>query len=597
MHRQFPRQIQHKEKGSVAVMVLLLVAIALELAAATMVVTNSSARRAGREMNRGKVLNLAEAGLQNEAGTIWSTFRTKQSFSSLDAAAKSATTSNPCLTISSQLAANERYTVSVVGWSSPDTYTRDITIVSVGWIDQDHDGALDNDEVRRAIRSVVRYSLSRAGVFDYCYFVNNYGWMNGFGSGDLIVNGDMRANGNFDFSGGTPTINGSVYAAPNDRLIPPADGVVNITPTQWTNSSYNAQNDPRARQAYDPTRHGAKGSTTYDRWKDIIYDNSASVVNGDVTGAVVADKSGTKTYNGTVLDPEPMTTLPMPDLSDITYYQSISTNYADPKQTYADGTANPDYGQPAYIDVWDSTKNAYQRITTNGLVTGNAKLVGDSTHPIRVHGPVTISQDCVITGYVQGQATLYTGRNIHIVGSVIYKDPPNFTGTDPQAIDNANEKKSLLGLAARASIICGDTSGFGGYPLNYMTPPFTRARYDENGNIIPAYDANAVDSYGVKKYQSVLGDNYIHSVSSTISQIDAVLYTNFLGGGNLGGGSGGVVFNGSIISKDEAMVLWSLPFRMNYDNRIRERGLDSKPLIDINLPRTPCIIQVSWQEI
>ena len=57
------------------------------------------------------------------------------------------------------------------------------------------------------------HSLSRAGVFDYGYFVNNYGWMQGFSSTQLVVNAVCRANGNFDFSGGTPTINGSVYAA------------------------------------------------------------------------------------------------------------------------------------------------------------------------------------------------------------------------------------------------------------------------------------------------------------------------------------------------------------------------------------------------
>ena len=48
--------------------------------------------------------------------------------------------------------------------------------------------------------------------------------------------------------------------------------------------------------------------------------------------------------------------------------------------------------------------------------------------------------------------------------------------------------------------------------------------------IFRAFDATQTDSYGVKKYQSVLGDSYIHSVSEGISQINAVLYTNFIGG-------------------------------------------------------------------
>ena len=97
-------------------------------------------------------------------------------------------------------------------------------------------------------------------------------------------------------------------------------------------------------------------------------------------------------------------------------------------------------------------------------------------------------------------------------------------------------------------------------------------------------------------YQSVVGDATIHALSSGINQIDAVLYTNFVGGGDLATGGNGITLNGSIISKDEAMVVWSLPMRENYDMRIRERSLNSTPLIDINLPRSPVLLQTSWHD-
>ena len=87
-------------------------------------------------------------------------------------------------------------------------------------------------------------------MFDYAYFVNNYGWMYGFNYDQLIVNGDMRANGDFDFTGGLPTVNGSVYGCRNSKLIPAASGIVNITPTQWTNSHYNARAPQAARMSY-----------------------------------------------------------------------------------------------------------------------------------------------------------------------------------------------------------------------------------------------------------------------------------------------------------------------------------------------------------
>jgi hypothetical protein len=129
-----------------------------------------------------------------------------------------------------------------------------------------------------------------------------------------------------------------------------------------------------------------------------------------------------------------------------------------------------------------------------------------------------------------------------------------------------------------------------------MTPPFTKGRYDESGNWIPPFDANAVDSTGKKKYQSTMGDTYVHSISESVNTIDAILYTNFVGGGDIGTGGGGVQFNGSIISKDEAMVVFSLPMYMNYDSRIRERALTKTPLIDLQLPRSPVMLRSTWQD-
>ena len=143
----------------------------------------------------------------------------------------------------------------------------------------------------------------------------------------------------------------------------------------------------------------------------------------------------------------------------------------------------------------------------------------------------------------------------------------------------------------------GDPAGFGNpYPLAYMSPPFTHGRYDENNNWIPPFDANAIDSSGFPKYQSVMGNSYVHSIAEGVNQIDAVLYTNFVGGGNIGTNGMGVQFNGSIISKDEAMVVWSLPMTMNYDSRIRERTISKSPLIDLQLPRSPVMLRSTWQD-
>jgi hypothetical protein len=88
----------------------------------------------------------------------------------------------------------------------------------------------------------------------------------------------------------------------------------------------------------------------------------------------------------------------------------------------------------------------------------------------------------------------------------------------------------------------------------------------------------------------------MNSIAEGVNQIDAIIYTNFVGGGNIGTAGGGVVMNGTIISRDEAMVTWSLPVIMNYDNRIRERSVTRTPLIDLNLPRSPVMMRSTWQD-
>ena len=585
---------QRYQRATALVTSLVVLFMSFGLGTALLSMSTAGLRHVAREEAALRTLYAAEAGLEFKKMQVWKQFKVEQKFDSF-VPWELASPTNPMATVGGVLGDGLRYSCGIVGQRINSSFSRELTFRAVGWIDQDNDGQLDSGEPRTVLEQSVEFTLERSGVFDYAYFANNYGWMYGFGANDLIVNGDMRANGNFDFSGGTPTINGSVYASANNKLIPPAAGIVNITPTQWSNSYYNSLNNPRARQAYDPTRHGAKGSPTYEQWRDLIYDQNASIVNNRVAGAVVADARGIKTYGGTVLDPNPTQELPLPDLGDINRYINLSQNYVNRKQTFADGTPNPNYGQGAYVEVWNSSQNRYVRLSTNGVVNGSAVLIGTSDRPIRIHGPVTFTGDVVIKGFVEGQGTLYAARNVHIVGSVRYKNPPDFRGSDPAAIERQNEKRDILGLAARGSIIMGNVKNFGYYPLYYMRPPFTKPRYDEYGNLIPAYDATQVDEYGRRRYQSLYSDDYIASISENINQIDAIMFTNFVGGGNIATGGGGCTINGSIICKDEAMVLYSLPLRMNYDNRIRDRGPGTQPLIDIDLPRAPKLVPKVWQ--
>lgn len=618
-----------KKKGSALVTTLVIMTLLAVASASYLDSSTQTIRMATRGLRNTQTTHLCEAGLQSVQRAIWRPFRATQKFTDMKAACIGATAANPKMIQTGAVPDVGRYTSGVISFQQVNPYMATVKIRTLGYIDNNKNGILDNGEPFKQVDSVSRFELVRSQVFDYTYFINNYGWMDGFGVNDLIVNGDMRANGNFDFLNGSPTVNGTIIAAANDKLDPKVPGFINTPPVKWTNNTYstnwnNAATGTRSRwrPPYDSSKFGNPGTKLFNTFRDTVFESNASWVNGHAVngefvapgsfGSVIADSRGvnswTRTSVGetptkTLLDTKPTKEVVMPDLNDINQYKQLSSDFAtNPSQyqkpVYSDGTANPNYGSPPYIEVWNSSTNKYDRLTnSSGLIAGSTVLVGTADKPIKIYGPVTVDQDVVIKGYTQGQGAIYAGRNVHVVGSVRYKNPPSWLGNDPAAIDQANEKKDMVGYAARGSVIMGNPVTFGNpYPLYYMMPPFTHGRYDDNGTYIPAFNAMDVDGTGRRKYQSVVADSTINNIAEGVNQIDGILYTNYVGGGNVGTGGGGVVFNGTIVSKDESIVTWSLPIIMNYDTRVRERGPDEPPLIDLNLPRQPTLMRSTWQD-
>ncbi len=578
-------------RGAALVTTLVMMFICLTLGTVLLQMSTAAFRYAARQEQTTRTLFAAESGLQVHKLAIWKIFKVNQTYNAMDTLLTGATVANPIDSRGAVVHLTLRYAVAAVGYSQVNMFSRRVTFRSVGWDDTDGDGVLDAGEARTSIDEVVDYALPRAGVFDYAYFVHNYGWMTGFTNTSLQVMGDMRANGDFSFSGGG-MINGSVAATASNKLIPAATGLLSGTYNQQTNATYIANMQARYRQAYSSAVYGAKGGSMYEMWRDFLYDANAAVTTGRISGAVKADSRGTRSFSGTLLDPQPTSEVVMPDLSSISYYQTLSQNYVDTKQTFLDGTTNPYYNQGAYIDVYNPNTRVYERKTTNGVYNGSLGLLNtDSTKPIKIHGPVTVLGDCVIKGTVTGQGTIYTQRNIHVWGSISYANPPDFRGSDPSAVDAANEKKDIVGLAAKGSIWLGDTgsSTWLSNVRQYITPPFTKARLDEDGDTIAAYNGTTADYSGTAQYRTIATGL---SGAGTPSQVSAIMYTDHVIGGLL---SSGMIY-GSYICKDEATVLSGTgTIKFIYDNRIQDRNSSGLPLIDIDLPRAPVLISQTWQ--
>jgi hypothetical protein len=607
-----------RERGSTFVTAFMLMTLLAAGVAAYVSSATQSLRTSRQQSVEIQMTHLCEAGVQRVLRDLWRPFKVAQSFTDIDTRTAGSGTGSPTVSMAGEVTGIGRYAAGVISATAPnnDPFLRRVVVRSVAWIDSNGNGQLDAGETQKIVDVVANYQLLRSKVFDYAYFVNNYGWMDGFQPTWMYVNGDMRANGNFDFLNGSPTVNGSVYASQNQKLVPAAPGLLNQRPLKQTNDAYHTDwgsggtgqptfdNQRRRRPSYRSSVHGTKGSAEYELWRPYIFESGASIVNGTIDGAVAGDVTGIRAWartalanqgTSTMLDTASTKEVIMPNLSDLNYYQQLSQSWTDTKATFRDGTANPHYGQGAWLEVWNSNTNSYQRITTDGNFNGSAVLVGTSTRPIRIHGPVTFSQDVLIKGHVEGQGTIYTGRNVHVVGSIVYTNKPDFR-TDNLATFEQTDKRDMLGLAARGSVIFGNTNAFTNTVLQYMRPPFTRQRYDEDGNLLPAYNGTVADETGTLRYKTVLGDTIMGQVAEQVIQIDAVIYTNFVGGGHIGGGGQTVLFNGSLICKDEAIVVWSLPLVMNYDVRIKERGPNDPGLIDLVLPRSPAILRSTWQD-
>ena len=308
--------------------------------------------------------------------------------------------------------------------------------------------------------TVVFGGLDQSPVFDNAYFVNNYGWMNG---STIVINGRMRANGNVSLSGST--VNGFIYAAKNAEV--GANGTVSLSssPQIKNTSSYRSAygnrscpdyDDYRTPDAYDaPAKSGAITKPTRYEY--------------DADGDIVNRIGGTRTAGtGEAVVNEYAPAVPMPFVSELQDY----IDYA--REEKAQGNSASQLTAPAYsyTDGLGQTRSVpaktvsvhYDGTGPSGDATladkGALVLIGTKTNPIKINGPVVVDSDVVIKGYVKGQGTIYSGRNVHIIGDIIYSDPPTWghPDADDKAVSERNATKDMLGLVAKGNIVIGDST-------------------------------------------------------------------------------------------------------------------------------------------
>ena len=254
----------------------------------------------------------------------------------------------------------------------------------------------------RMIRETLRVFTaggSNSPVFDYAYFIDNFGELAG---ANTVINGDVRANGAFTFSS-KPTVNGNVYAS----------GAINNTVNHWSQKNYWSKAMAQAPPT-DPT----DGSSAH-AWP-MGYDTVSVTKNANIPA------------------------LTMPKIGDL-----------DQLAATANGTISQN-GTNIVVNVYAGAGPD----GIAGTADDNCLVLTalSSSKPITISGAVVVKGDLIIRGYVAGQGTIYAGRNIHIVGGLSYLNPPTWPNPDSNPTQTAvnNRADDLLVLAAKGNIVVGD---------------------------------------------------------------------------------------------------------------------------------------------
>ena len=460
----------------------------------------------------------------------------------------------------------------------------------------------------------VSFGVDRSKVFDYAYFVNNYGWFEG---STITANGGVRANGDMSLSQ-NPKVNGDVYAAVNVELGVPGD-IKNGTGTMDDKSTYRNQQYGTTDRARPLLKSADDGG----------YDAPDTVTSADLT----------KRLHGNLAEG-----IDMPWISGLNEYIEYGKEL---KSTLSKGGIyyinNANSGDPNYGYYQGTGPSGDASLPDNHALV----LEGTLANPIEIHGPVVVSNDVVIKGYVTGQGTIYSSRNIHIVGNIQYKNPPNWANKEA-ASGNGNSTKDLLCLAAKGNIVMGDCTssswldntlkkvltqapyvqpyacaqaddgswidGDIGYPKagDAYFPKFagnytaadggskvtreTVTRKEWNGRrwqeVFDHYEYKA--ETGRRYYDSVVPPNEISDRAKTaITQIDAVLYNNH----GIFGRLGQCTINGSLVCRNEGMI-FSGKLYLNWDYRLYSGSPENVMNQLVGMPLgTGKPVVLFWQEV
>ena len=257
----------------------------------------------------------------------------------------------------------------------------------------------------KIIQAVIRLYTKSGSVFDYPYFINNWGWF----YGDAITSkGNVKSNGNFSFAQYSPII-----------------GYIK----RYSSLAY------------------LEGI-----WKLLGFIDNGGIYSGHLiqgannVRALAPLPTPVPKYPNEPIDP-------MPNLYKTEFYETLAKKLGTGSIKGKDASGNDVIlSDEIYGDEDTEPQGSQQK--------GNLALVGkDRGHPITINGLVVVKGNLIITGYIRGKGLIYCEGNIYIPNDLVYWDPPNPyvpVNDNKETVEawiNNNKDKDLVGLFAKEHIV------------------------------------------------------------------------------------------------------------------------------------------------
>ena len=582
---------ERKNRGFVLTGVLMLLLIASLVGGAFLFSARSSFATIDQWRSRDECLLGVQSGLERRKYAVDQAFRTNynvlRTWDSLDTlSAFHGTTTEEKWT---NHYSTSPHVVTVQVHTSVGTVTKTVSNYTAQ-VTLTYEASATHNGIRRKVREEVYYRFASApevgggdgSVFDNVFFIDNIGFFSGV---NADFNGDVYANKDLDLQYSSVMVNGDRYSGAN--ILAHRD-YKNQTWAKYREQNY----ADRARPA-ENTDFNRSNTNTY--WPQGYNDE-------------------------TVASYEWAEIKELPFIGPLSEYQAYAIEaggaVSQAHFVTSDGVVT-NSGQTVYA-VWGDQAGENAGIGTND--TGCLILIGTYDNPINISGVVVATGDIYIKGYYTGQGTLYAGRNIHIIGNLVAKDPPTWPKTDsnPQATATANKTKDFLGLCAKGSLLFGD---YRDVDTSLLKSPHTASHATDASDAelgyvsyysggIPYFngDYTQVDGDGSAKrsdgsdrrfYQPMISDTAMNALGITpwIGWFDAVLYANHLISGDF---DNNAVLNGGFICRDESVKRHG-NLVLNWDIRMGSHSYDGQsfaPWLPGMLPRQSSVHRtIKWTEL